>query len=47
VKIGSLPIGTLEDLDQASAAILKKALSGQIGWEEAAEASAVIVRDRT
>jgi hypothetical protein len=42
VRIGALPIGTLEDLDQASATILKKALSGQIGWEEAAEASAVI-----
>jgi hypothetical protein len=47
VKMGSLPIGTLEDLDQASTAILKKALSGVISWSEAAEACAVIETRRS
>jgi hypothetical protein len=47
VKIGSLPIDTLEDLDQASAAVLKKALSGRIDWGEAAEAAAVIETRRS
>jgi len=47
VKVGSLPIGTLEDLDQASTAILKKALSGQISWSEAAEACGAIETRRS
>jgi hypothetical protein len=42
IKLGSLPLDTAEDLDRASKRILKKASSGQIGWGEALEISAVI-----
>jgi hypothetical protein len=37
VKIGRLPMNTLEDLDRASEVILKKATSGKISLREAQE----------
>ena len=42
VKIGRLPMNTLEDLDRASEAILKKATSGKISLREAQEISQMI-----
>jgi hypothetical protein len=42
VKLGALPINTLEDLDRASAATLKKAASGKISLSEALDLSTMI-----
>ena len=42
VKVGSLTLNTLEDLDRTSEAIFRKASAGKIRWSEAAEVSAVI-----
>lgn len=42
VNLGRLPMGTLEDLDRASAATLKKATSGKIGLSEATDFCSMI-----
>ncbi|MGB9456376.1 MAG: hypothetical protein WCB12_10050 [Bryobacteraceae bacterium] len=42
VNLGRLPMDTLEDLDRASAATLKKATSGKIGLSEATDFCSMI-----
>jgi hypothetical protein len=42
IKIGSVPMDTLEELERASKMILKKASSGRLSWGEALEVSAAI-----
>jgi hypothetical protein len=42
LKLGKLPMATLQDLDRASAVILNKATSGKIGLDEALDVCTVI-----
>jgi hypothetical protein len=46
IKIGRLPMNTLDDLDRASEATLKKATSGKIALREAQEISEMIENRR-
>jgi len=46
VNIGSLPMDTFDDLNRASAAILKKAASGKVGLEGARGLSEMIEKRR-
>lgn len=47
IKIGSIRMETIEDLDRASKMVLKKASSGKITWGEAVEVSGVIETRRS
>ena len=42
IKIGSLPVDTIEDLNRATKLIWKKACSGKITWGDALEMGAVL-----
>jgi hypothetical protein len=46
IKLGSMPLKTLNDLDRASEAVLKKATSGKLSMSEALEVSTLIENRR-